>query len=231
MLNDLKGSQNTHLHHAKHVTSSAKYKEQTIYHRRTLQFHIHIPILILHNRIRNLLGLLINFVHLAPNKPLRREERVLEVNHCLPLPDLPYQTITGLVVRHHRRRRPLTLNVGHDRRLATLHHRHDGVGSAEVDPHHRIRSDEMLARETKKKQSTSQFLCSRPLALVLIELLSGRQPATSVLAIAFSLCPSKKICYFFLKRSHLIRNKLLLVIKPKAMAALDSSDRVPVAES
>jgi len=95
-----------------------------------------VAVVVPHDAIRDLLGLLVDLVHLAADEALDGEEGVLRVDHGLALGDLANEAVAGLGVRHHRGRGPRPLGVGHDRGLAALHSGHRGVGGPQVDAHH-----------------------------------------------------------------------------------------------
>lgn len=92
-----------------------------------------IPILIPDNSIRNLLRLFVNLRHLPPNEPLHREESILRVHNRLPFRNLAHQPVPVLRIRHHGRRRPLPLGVGHYGGLPTLHGADGRVRRPQVD--------------------------------------------------------------------------------------------------
>lgn len=108
-----------------------------------------IPVLIPHNIIRNLLGLVINLRHLPPDKPLNREECILRVHHGLPLSNLAHQPIAIFSVGNHGGCRPLSLGIGDDGRLPSLHRRHRRIGGAEVNP------DNLLRHHTKSSATAA----------------------------------------------------------------------------
>jgi len=103
-----------------------------------------VAIVIPQDAVGDLLGLLVDLVHLAADEALDGEERVLRVHDGLALGDLSHESVPGLGVRHDGGRGPRPLRVGDDRRLAALHGGHRGVGGAQVDSHH------LLARHPQR---------------------------------------------------------------------------------
>ena len=86
-----------------------------------------------HDRVRHHLHLFVDFVELAAHEALDREHGVLGVGDGLTLGDLADQPLAGLGEADDRRRDPAAFRVGDDDRLAAFHHRHHGVGRAQVD--------------------------------------------------------------------------------------------------
>jgi hypothetical protein len=108
-----------------------------------------VAVVVPDDEIRDLLGLLVDLVHLAADEALDGEEGVLRVDHGLALGDLANEAVAGLGVRHHRGRGPRPLCVGNNRGLAALHSGHRGVGGAQVDAYH------LLARHPQRAPSAA----------------------------------------------------------------------------
>mmetsp|Transcript_18136 Transcript_18136/g.45687 ORF Transcript_18136/g.45687 Transcript_18136/m.45687 type:complete len:175 (+) Transcript_18136:1999-2523(+) len=79
---------------------------------------------VLHELVRDLLGLLLHLLHLAADEALHGEEGVLGVDHGLALGDLANQAVSSLGECHHGGGGAATLGVGDDSGLATLHGSH-----------------------------------------------------------------------------------------------------------
>jgi hypothetical protein len=88
--------------------------------------------------VRDALNLLGDFRYLAPHEALDGEDGVLRVGHGLALRDLADEALTVLAEPDDRRRRATALGVWDDDGVAPLHHRHDGVGRAQVDADHLV---------------------------------------------------------------------------------------------
>ena len=81
-------------------------------------------------------GLGLDVAEPAAHEALDRVDRAVRVGYRLPPGELPHQPVPApLVERHHRRRRPLTLGVGDDRRLTALQHRNTTVRRPQVYPY------------------------------------------------------------------------------------------------
>ncbi len=100
---------------------------------------LHIPIAVADDMVRDLLGLVIDFAHLASDEPLHGEESVFRVYNRLSLCNLSNKPVAILGIRDYGRCGSLPLRIRHDSRLSTFHRCHGGVGSPEVNPHHFLR--------------------------------------------------------------------------------------------
>src|SRR6185436_3906993 len=72
------------------------------------------------------------------HEPLDRKDRVLRIGHRLTLGHLADQSLTVLRETNDRGRRTSPLRIRDHHRVATLHHRYDGVRGPQVDTDHFI---------------------------------------------------------------------------------------------
>ena len=75
-------------------------------------------------------GLLLNFVELASDKALRRENRIARIRDCLALRRLADESLAALGKCHNRRSGACTLRIWYHNRFPTFHHGHAGVRCA-----------------------------------------------------------------------------------------------------
>ncbi len=87
----------------------------------------------LHDLVGDHLDFFADFIEAPSHEALNGVNRVFGIGDGLPLGDLAHQALAGLGERHHRRCGAPALFVGDDLGFATLHDRHDRIGSAKVD--------------------------------------------------------------------------------------------------
>ena len=104
-----------------------------------------VTIIVPDDAVGDLLGLLVDLVHLAADEAFDGEEGVLRVDDGLALGDLADEAVPGLGVGDDRGRGPCALSVRDDRGLAALHGGDGRIGGPEVDPHHLLAGDPQWA--------------------------------------------------------------------------------------
>ena len=80
-------------------------------------------------------GFLGDLVVVTSDEAFRRVDRALRIQDRLPSGKLTHQALAALGERHHRRRRPRSLDIGDHHRLAALPACDDRVGGAQVYTH------------------------------------------------------------------------------------------------